>query len=304
MIVVLGSVNLDFIARCERLPTLGETVTGSDFLMAAGGKGANQALAARRAGSSVRMLGAVGNDDFAAIATRQLRQAGVDIAGVHTRVAVTGIGVVLVGANGDNMITVVPGANGTLSPADAERLIADLSVDDILMMQLEIQHHTVAAALAACAKKGVRTVLNVAPYTADAIALARMASVVIANEVEVAGLVGRPVIGGAALKDAIASLHADTGASFIATLGDAGAVGIERGVFSKADALAITPVDTVGAGDTFCGYFASGLDQRMTFQRALSRAAVAGSLACLANGAQASIPHGDEVDRQLHPAVS
>lgn len=298
MIAVLGSVNLDLIVKAERLPSIGETVSGSEFLMAPGGKGANQALAARRAGSSVRLAGAVGSDDFAAIATRLLKEGGVDLRGVQARSVSTGVGMILVDKRGENMIMVVPGANGTVSPVDAERLVADLDVDDVLLIQLEIPLPTVAAALSSCAKKGVRAVLNIAPYTPDAAALAQLASVVIANETEMSGLVGRAVAGsGPDLDDALSTLHAATGASYIVTLGGEGAVGIERGTLARARALPISPVDTVGAGDAFCGYFASGLERRITFQAALARAAIAGSLACMAHGAQTSIPLFSEVDR-------
>lgn len=305
MITVMGSINLDLIAKARRLPAPGETVTGSEFLTAAGGKGANQALAARRAGSLVRMVGAVGDDDFAAQATKALREAGVDMAGVKVRSEPTGIGLILVGADGDNMITVVPGANGTLSPHDAESVVEGMKEDDILMLQLETPLETVAAALSAAKQKGITTVLNVAPFTPAAVPLARTAKVVIANRVECYGLIDKRVDGDSDLDEALTQLHADTGTSFIVTLGGDGVVAIDHGIVTRAMGLAIEPIDTVGAGDTFCGYFAAGMDQGLGFKQSLVRAAVAGSLACLAPGAQSAIPSVDDVNRRLNtPHVS
>lgn len=299
MISVLGSINLDLIAKTERLPARGETVTGTEFLTAAGGKGANQALAARRAGSHVSLSGAVGDDDFAAPATRLLREAGIDMAGVSVRPGATGIGLILVASDGANLIAVIPGANGTVSPAEAERVVGALKPGSILMLQLEIPLPTAAAALLAARKRGVRSVLNVAPFTPDAVGLARMADVVIANEVEFDGLTGRPTATDAEREDALMQMHDETGATVIVTLGANGAVGVAGRKCHRAPALAISPIDTVGAGDTFCGYFASAIDQGMSIPLALTRATVAGSLACLAPGAQTSIPGLQEVMQRL-----
>lgn len=295
MITVFGSINMDLIATTDRLPQPGETVPGSQFSTAAGGKGANQALAARRAGSSVRMAGAVGKDGFATPALALLDEAGVDLSGVARVEEPTGTALILVGGTGENMIAVVPGANGTVSKADAEAAVAAMAPGDVLMLQLEVPADAVEAALERARASGVMTIINTAPLTADAVRLARLADIVVANETEFALLLGRDLEDGAAREEALRQLHRETGQTIVVTLGAEGVIAVRDGELARAVGLEIVPVDTVGAGDTFCGYLASGLDQGLSFADALRRAAVAGSLACLARGAQPSIPLAEAV---------
>ncbi|RWX76856.1 ribokinase [Neorhizobium lilium] len=299
MITVFGSINMDLIATTDRLPQPGETVSGSQFSTAAGGKGANQALAARRAGSTVRMAGAVGEDGFAEPALALLEEAGVDLSGVARVQEATGTALILVGGTGENMIAVVPGANGTVSESDAAAALYAMSPGDIMMLQLEIPPASVEAALNGAREKGVVTVINTAPLTADAPHLARLADIVVANETEFALLLGRELRDNAAREEALRQLHQETGQTIVVTLGADGVIAIRDGELTSAKGLAIEPVDTVGAGDTFCGYLATGLDQGLSFVDALRRAAVAGSLACLARGAQPSIPLAQAVSDRL-----
>ena len=184
MITVFGSINMDLIATTERLPKPGETVAGNGFSTAAGGKGANQALAARRAGSVVHMAGAVGNDGFAAPALALLDEAGTELAAVKRVSEPTGTALILVGGDGENMIAVVPGANGTVTSADAEAVVSSMRAGDTLMLQFEIPPLAVESALSVAKAKGIRTILNLAPLISDAKRLGRLADIVIANETE------------------------------------------------------------------------------------------------------------------------
>lgn len=298
MITVFGSINMDLIASVERLPLPGETVAGHAFTTAAGGKGANQALAARRAGASVRMIGAVGNDSFAEPALALLSEAGADLGSVARSNLPTGTAHILVDDKGENVIAVVASANGTLTPADADAAVGSMAPGDILMLQLEVPAAAVERALTEARAKGVRTVINIAPLTTDAARLGRMADIVIANETEFERLAGKDDMSGDDRLAALKSLHQETRQTLIVTLGAEGVVAIEDGHIHTAKGLKIEPVDTVGAGDTFCGYFTAGLDQKLDFQSALERAAIAGSLACLKHGAQPSIPMAEDVSRQ------
>ncbi|MBW6423324.1 ribokinase [Rhizobium sp. XQZ8] len=299
MITVLGSINMDLIATTERLPQPGETVAGSGFSTAAGGKGANQALAARRAGSAVRMAGAVGEDGFAKPALALLDEASVDLSAIAHTGEPTGTALILVGGTGENMIAVVPGANGTVNVAQAKAAIDAMQVSDILMLQLEIPVETVEAALTAAKAKKITTMINTAPLTADAARLARMATIVVANETEFELFAGRKIADAEVRRQVLEKLHGETGQTLVVTLGADGVVAIRDGLFYSAQGLKIEPVDTVGAGDTFCGYLAASLEQGLDFERALRRAAVAGSLACLTPGAQPSIPLAEAVDMRL-----
>ena len=299
MITVFGSINMDLIATTARLPKPGETVTGTGFSTAAGGKGANQALAARRAGASVRMAGAVGSDSFADGALALLKQAGTDLSLTKTVSEPTGTAHILVGGDGENVIVVVASANGTVSADNAQTAVETMSVGDTLMLQLEIPPASVEKALVAAKSKGITSIINIAPLTADAARLGRMADIVVANETEFELLAGREGLSAAERKDAMQALSRETGQTVIVTLGAEGVVAVRSGNIHRAKGLKIEPVDTIGAGDTFCGYLAASLDAGLDFDAALRRAAVAGSLACLNPGAQPAIPLAAEVDAKI-----
>lgn len=296
MITVFGSVNMDLIATTERLPEPGETLEGGSFSTAAGGKGANQALAARRAGSQVQMVAAVGDDAFAEPALALLSQAGVDLARVRTVDGSTGTALILVGGDGENMIVVVSGANGRVTPQDGKAALASMAEGDILMLQMEIPASCVEQALTDAAARGVTTLFNTAPLTPDSIRLARLATILVSNENEFELLIGRRKLSADERISAMRQHHAETGQTLVVTLGGDGVVAMHQGELLAQKGLTIDPVDTVGAGDTFCGYLAASLDQGLDFAEALRRAAVAGSLACLKPGAQPAIPMAGDVD--------
>jgi len=299
MITVFGSINMDLVATTPRLPKPGETVPGTGFATAAGGKGANQALAARRAGADVRMVGAVGQDEFAGPALDLLEKAGTNLAAVARVDGPTGTALILVGGDGENMIAVVPAANGTVSAEQAEKAVGDMKSGDILMLQQEVPAKSVKAALNAAKAKGVRTVLNIAPLIAETTELAALADIVIANETEFERLVGRDNLTASDREQILIEMHGKTGQILIVTLGADGVIAAEGGALHRTKGLKIEPIDTVGAGDTFCGYLAASLDAGLGFDEALRRAAVAGSLACLKAGAQPSIPVASEVAAAL-----
>jgi ribokinase len=299
MITVFGSINMDLVATSDRLPKPGETVTGKAFATAAGGKGANQALAARRAGAEVKMAGAIGDDAFAAPALTLLRDAKADLSLVKTVAGPTGTAVILIGEGGENMISVIPAANGEVSEADAERVLSEMAAGDILMLQLEVPADAIEAALKAAKAKRVTTIINTAPLTSDAAKLSRLVDIVIANETEFELLIGKTDLSAEQREKELVARHGETGQTLIITLGADGVIAIRNGKVFKAQGLKIVPVDTVGAGDTFCGYLAASLDAGLDFEAALRRAAVAGSLACTKEGAQPSIPVASDVDARL-----
>ena len=293
MIVVFGSTNLDQVGTVSRLPAPGETVAGGTFSMAPGGKGANQALAACRAGADVRHVSAVGDDAFADMALKLLRDGGVDLSEVRAAPAATGIAMIFVDASGENVIAVLPGANGTVSAEDADRTLTGLTANDTILLQQEIPQAATRRALDIARQKGARSVINTAPFLPDTPEMAKLADITVANETEFALLSGRPI---EELDAAMDEWVANTGRTIVVTLGPDGArAASPEGKFSV-PAYKVTPVDTVGAGDTFCGYLAASLDAGMDLEKAMRRAAVAGSLACLNPGAQPAIPLAGDVD--------
>jgi ribokinase len=294
LITVLGSTNLDLIGTVSRIPKPGETVPGDKFSMAAGGKGANQALAARRAGAEVRMFAAAGSDSFADEALKLLLADGVDLSRVRKVEGPTGIAMIFVDTEGENVIAILPGANGTMSAADADAALDGLGIGSVLMLQQEIPQAATERALELAKAQGVVSILNTAPFLPTTRAVAEQASIVIANETEFQLLSGA---GLDRLDAAMADWARAQNQTVIVTLGGDGArAATPEGSFSV-PALQVEPVDTVGAGDTFCGYLAAGLDRGLGLEEAMRRAAVAASLACLKPGAQPAVPFADEVER-------
>lgn len=295
MITIAGSINLDLVARVARLPAPGETVSGTAYAEAPGGKGANQALAARRAGHPVRMLGAVGGDGNADAALMLLDAAGVDLADV-IRVAdvPTGVALILVDdERGENQIAVVPGANAlALAGGEAPSLAGSGSV----LLQMEIPDAAIAASLWAAQATGATSYLNIAPYRPSAAELAQSTDVLIANETEFAAFCVDLGADEGTLEDRMTALSGRLDVALVLTLGADGAVAATAQGFFRATSPTIDPVDTVGAGDTFCGYLAAARAEGMDWPGSLDLACRAGALACLTKGAQPSIPDRAQVD--------
>jgi ribokinase len=295
MITVFGSIGLDLIGTVPRLPKPGETVLGGTFAMSPGAKGANQALAAKRAGSDVRHVCAVGDDGFAENALAMLRTGGVDLSAMKVTPGPTGIASIFVDAAGENAIAVLPGANGTLTVADAEGALAEMDKGAILMLQQEIPQGATERALDLARQQGVISILNTAPFLDTTPSLAGKAAILVANETEFALLCNGET---EPLEELMRNWAKSHGQTVIVTLGAAGArAATAEGQWLSVPALKVTPVDTVGAGDTFCGYLAAGLDSGLTLEQAMRRAAIAASLACLKPGAQPAVPFAAEVDK-------
>lgn len=297
MITVFGSVNLDLIGGVERLPRPGETVPGTTFATAPGGKGANQALGAARAGGAVRMVGAVGRDAFAAPALQLLRSGGVDLGGLRELDGATGVALILVDKAGENVIAVIPGANGAMSVAEAEAL--DFGADDVLLLQLEVPVPAIEAAARRAREAGARVLLNFAPFRADALRLLPLATHLVVNESECALIAAALELEQGSVADQAAALALRLGITVIATLGRDGVLAVEGARIEMAPTLPVEAIDTVGAGDTFCGYLAAAFSEGLPLGAALTLASAAGSLACTKSGAQPSVPERSEVEAAL-----
>jgi ribokinase len=294
MIVVFGSINLDLVARTERLPQPGETIAGLSFAMLPGGKGANQAIAARRAGAEVAMAGAVGTDLFAAAALSGLVAAGVDVAWVRRDAAPTGVALIHVEASGQNAITVIPGANAHVLAATVPD--AALGPGTTLVLQLEVPLDAVCDIASRARLCGARVVLNAAPARSMPATLLAVLDVLIVNAIEAATLAAE-----LGLPDApetfAAAMHRRHGCAVIVTLGPRGALASVEGTLFIVAAPAVDVVDTTGAGDAFAGALVAALDRRTGWPRALAEGVAAGSLACTAAGAQTALPAAAAIRR-------
>ncbi len=296
MIAVFGSVNIDLVTPVERIAAPGETVLGGSYAAIPGGKGANQALAARRAGAEVAMVGAVGRDGFADDALALLRDAGVDLSGVARVDAPTGAAFIAVDARGANAITVAAGAN---AEARAARFDGTGPSGGLLLLQREVPDAEGEAAARMARARGMRTLLNLAPSGRVPDAFLALVDAMVVNEHEAADLAG--FLG---LTDDHAGLAAHLRDRFgigatVVTLGGEGAVGWAEGAEYRAPCPRVEVVDTTAAGDSFVGFFAAALDAGLPFGEAMRRGTAAGSLACTAAGAQPSIPTAAAVDALL-----
>jgi ribokinase len=289
-IVVLGSANMDLVAYVPVAPARGETVLGREFRTVPGGKGANQAVAAARAGAEVRMIGAVGEDGYGAQLRASLAESGVDVSLLRTVPGPTGTAHIVVDDAGGNSIVVVPSANATVTTLDDADLAA-LAGADALLLQLELPLAAVLAGAVAGRAAGVRVVLTPAPAQPLPAALFGAVDLLVPNEHEAAALTGLadPAAGLAALLERVPEV--------VITLGAAGCLYGRRGAAPlRVAAPRVEAVDSTAAGDTFVGALAVALAEGRPPDAALSWASVAAGLSVQRSGASTSMPTRAEID--------
>jgi ribokinase len=305
-IIVVGAINTDLVIRATHLPAPGETVVGDGLQTFGGGKGANAAVAAARAGAQVTLIGAVGDDSAGADALAALRQDGVDIGGVAVLPGIaTGAALIVVDPQGQNQIALGPGANGAVSPAHVRNALDErLGAVDVVLVSTEIPIAAVAEAVATAARAGVRCVLNPAPVIDGLAELLIHAPVLTPNQIELAELASRSgsthtECSDDTIADSLHALSARSGAPVIVTLGAAGCAAVmPDGTLERILAPQVTSVvDTTGAGDTFNGVLATRLAFGDTLTQAMHTAVLAASMSIAAVGARAGMPHADAIAR-------
>ena len=296
VVLVGGAINTDLVARLRVAPASGETVTGSAFNIFGGGKGANQATAAARAGAVTAMLGAVGDDEFGRQRLADLSADGIATDSVATTdTAASGVALITVEeTTGQNRIAYVPGA--TLS-VTAEQAVAALAAVQpaILLTTLELPLPALDALFTAANERGLQILLNATPEPVSGRFLLDRTDLLIVNETEAADLLGQNVAPDAAV-DAARTLLELGPRGVVITLGAAGAVLVTTDQELRLPAPAVDVVDTTGAGDTFCGALAASVAQGRPLAEAAAFGVIAGSLATTRHGAQPSIPHQAEVE--------
>lgn len=291
-IVVIGSSNTDLVLSCDRLPRPGETLLGGQFEQHHGGKGANQAVAAARAGGHVIFIGARGKDDFGLAAAQALKQEKIDIRRFVVRPNISsGIALILVGGpSRDNMIAVAKSANDTVTASDITSASTEIRRAGAVIAQLETPLPSVIAGAKLAKKHGVPFLLNPAPARDLPAALLKLVTILTPNESEATLLTGEknPERAGRALVKKGCQ-------NVIITLGAKGALHVTAQGAKHFPAPKVKPVDTVGAGDCFNGWLAVGVGEKLPFERAIPRALRAASLSVTRPGAQSSMPHRREV---------
>ncbi|MFE2020795.1 ribokinase [Streptomyces sp. NPDC059499] len=289
-IAVLGSTNMDLVTYVARAPALGETVTGRELRTVPGGKGANQAVAAARAGGEVVMIGAVGTDEFGSRLRTNLEHAGVDTDLLHTAAGPSGTAHIVVDDEGANAIVVIPGANGTVTALGPGEHAA-IAAAGLLLLQLELPLSAVTEAARAAKARGVRTILTPSPVQLLPSELLDSVDLLIPNEHEAAALSGFDE------PHAAAEVLLRQVPEVVITLGRKGCLYAARG--SEAvlfPAPEVTAVDTTGAGDTFVGTLAVALGEGRAVPEALAWASSAAALCVQRPGASTSMPYRSEID--------
>ena len=291
MVIVIGSSNIDFAVTVDRFPARGETIVGYHFAQSVGGKGANQAVAAARAGAQVVFLSKVGMDANGALIERHLGAQELSrLVLLREEQASTGVAMILVDRAGNNQIVVVPGSNGYLAPDDIRQHATLMTGARVLLVQAEVPMETVREALTIAKRRGLTTILNPAPACPLPSDLLRLVDILTPNESEVQVLTGL-----ADLTEAAHLLTSQGVGTVVVTCGEQGAVMSRGEGVTTVPAFLVDAIDTTGAGDAFNGALACALADGLDLETAIKIANAAGALATTVRGAQESTPTKDAI---------
>lgn len=296
-LVVLGSINADHILNLESFPRPGETVTGSHYQVAFGGKGANQAVAAGRSGAKIAFIACTGDDDIGKQIRKQLESDNIDVAPVSAvSDESTGVALIFVNAEGENVIGIHAGANAALSITLVNAQKARIAQADALLMQLESPLESVLAAANIAHSSGTKVVLNPAPARELSDELLALVDIITPNETEAEKLTGVKVENDDDAAKAAQILHSKGIETVIITLGSRGVWASQHGKGSRVPGFKVQAVDTIAAGDTFNGALMTALLEQKPLAEALRFAHAAAAIAVTRKGAQPSVPWRKEID--------
>ncbi len=298
IITVIGSMNMDLVVRTPRIPRAGETLAGTEFHTIPGGKGANQAVAAARAGAQTFMVGCVGRDAFGKELQDSLTCARVDVSGVESLAGIsTGTATILVEDGGQNRIIIVAGANGEVTPAIIEKEWSAIQKSDLILLQHEIPLETIHFTLQKAHSQNIATLLNPAPFYAFDAGLLHLVNFLVLNDLEATALTHLEVNSVESALKAALLLRLGGAGSVIITLGALGAVLLDAESALFQPAFEVDAVDSTAAGDTFIGAFAASFLSSHDPESALLYATAASALSVTRLGAQTSIPRREEVEK-------
>lgn len=282
-IYTVGSINTDLVITTPYMPKAGETLTGSGFFVARGGKGANQAVAAARLGGKVVMCGCVGDDDFGKSAVGAFKEVGIDVSHIRAVSGVPSGTAVIIIENGDNRIILDKGANAELSEKDIDEALKNAKAGDIYLTQLENPIEIIGYGLKKAREKGMYVILNPAPANKGIVPYLKYCDLITPNETET------EIMGG---KEFLLSQVP----TLLVTLGGNGFEITDKNGSKHYDCIKIKPVDTTAAGDTLCGGLAAMLAKGKTLEESSIFGSKAASIACTRKGARPSIPTLTEVE--------
>jgi ribokinase len=296
-ILVIGSLNADLVVRTPRFPAPGETISGGDLAIIPGGKGANQAVAVARQGTSVAMVGRVGSDSFGPTLIQNLQNNKVDTNLVQISDSATGTAIIVVDSSGQNSIVLSPGANDKVTPADVDAVYFQDA--NMLLLQLEIPLETVIHAASVARQNGLRVILNPAPARSLPDSLLADVDILVPNESELKLLSGQSVTDIDSAASAARTVLAKGVKTVIVTLGSNGALLVTDERIAHIPTFSVDVVDTTAAGDAFIGGLAAALLKGKALEEAVRYGNASGALAATKFGAQPSLPTQDEVEQLL-----
>jgi len=297
-IVVIGSSNIDLVAKSHKIPVVGETLTGTDFFMTPGGKGANQAVAAAKLGANVIFVARLGKDVFAEKSLENFKSVGINPKHIAQLEGVpSGVAIIAIDDNGKNIIIVVPGANGKVLAADVDKAADDIASAGVVVCQLEIPIETVEKAAETAVKNKVPFILDPAPARSLSDKLLSMVDVIKPNETEAQTITGIKVVDVESASKAADWLLAKGVKNVIITLGDKGALIANKNGKETIERINVKAIDSTAAGDAFTGALAYGLAKGDTLKDAAIFANAVAAISVTRFGAQASMPTKQEVDK-------
>jgi ribokinase len=304
-VAVVGSINIDLVTQVARFPEPGETILGGDLKTIAGGKGANQAVAAARLGAEVAMVGRVGDDVFASRLRQKLVEDGIDVTYVFESVdSASGVALIVVNKEGQNSIVVASGANARLTPHDVDKAAEAIRSADVLLLQLEVPLETICRAAKIAQKENVKVVLNPAPAQQLPADILSLVDILIPNESELNTLSGVQTTNLKEMKTAAATLSSSGVEAVILTAGQNGALLAGKTGVRQFPAFSVKQVvDTTAAGDAFVGGVATAIAEGKRISEAVPRGNAAGALTITRAGAQPSLPSRAEVETLLKGAT-
>lgn len=296
-ITVIGSTNVDMICRLDHLPAAGESVTGGTFMETYGGKGANQAVAAARAGGEVSLITCLGDDQYAPQLIHNFRNDGIDTSGVIKRKAAhTGVAMIMVDQEGRNCIAIASGANFAMTALDIVQATDCIRDAAMIVMQNEISAEAAIRAMDIAHSAHIPVMFNYAPVSGVPVPVSAKMNMLVVNETEAAQLAAMDVVGVDGARDAAYVLHEMGPAVVVVTLGPDGSYVVNRDQGFHVPAYKVKAVDTTAAGDTFCGALAAALLEEKSIEEAVRFATAASAISVTRMGAWPSIPRREEID--------
>ena len=299
-IVVIGSSNVDLLMKMDHLPEKGETVTDAVFMQVYGGKGANQAVAAARAGGNVAFVNCVGEDAYTPQMVQNYKNDGIDTRFIFQEKGIaSGHALIMIGGQGMNYLSVAPGANYKLTPQKIDEALPVFDEAAMIVMQYEIQEETIKYVIDLANRRNIPLLWNCAPARAFDLSYIPKINILVLNEVEAGFLAGMPVENEADAEVAAQKLVSRGVEKVIITLGSKGAFVVTKTEKVSVPAFKVEAVDTTAAGDTFCGAFAVALVEGKSLKEALQFASAAAAISVTRMGAQPSAPTRIEIDNFL-----